>query len=265
MDTAVNNQGVYNFGPFRLDPAERLLLRDGDAVALTPKAFDLLVYLAARPGHLVEKQALMVALWPDAIVEEANLASTVSALRKALDDDGQQFIATVPTRGYRFVAPVRIESPTRPDAASATDASAVRKVQWGLIALFAVCSVLIFMAGWFIAGYVKRASPETLSVRLSIEPAEGIRGPEVLFERWAGRNRPSRTAIALSPDGRRLVFAGVRGDKYQLWVRPLDDVATPLAGTEDGAAPFFSPDGRWVGFWAKQALWKVPLSGGAPE
>jgi DNA-binding winged helix-turn-helix (wHTH) protein len=206
MDTAVNNQGVYNFGPFRLDPAERLLLRDGDAVALTPKAFDLLVYLAARPGHLVEKQALMVALWPDAIVEEANLASTVSALRKALDDDGQQFIATVPTRGYRFVAPVRIESPTRPDAASATDASAVRKLQWGLIALFAVCSVLMFMAGWFIAGYVKRASPETLSVRLSIEPAEGIRGPEVLFERWAGRNRPSRTAIALSPDGRRLVL-----------------------------------------------------------
>src|SRR5437773_4524011 len=99
---------AHEFGPFRLDPAERLLLRDGQPVALTPKAFDLLVYLVERHGHLVERQVLMAALWPDAVVEEANLAYNVSAVRKALGDgqEGEQFIQTVPTRGYRFVAPV---------------------------------------------------------------------------------------------------------------------------------------------------------------
>jgi DNA-binding winged helix-turn-helix (wHTH) protein len=104
---------VHEFGPFGLDPRERLLTRDGQPVALTPKAFDLLVYLVERPGRLVEKQALMAALWPDAVVEEANLAYTVSALRKALGDghDGEQIIQTVPTRGYRFVAPVRVVFP----------------------------------------------------------------------------------------------------------------------------------------------------------
>ncbi|HUG52043.1 MAG TPA: winged helix-turn-helix domain-containing protein, partial [Vicinamibacteria bacterium] len=67
---------VHEFGPFRLDAGERLLTREGQPVALTPKAFDLLVYLAERPGRLIEKQALIAALWPDAVVEEANLTYT---------------------------------------------------------------------------------------------------------------------------------------------------------------------------------------------
>ncbi len=96
---------IYEFGAFRLDPAERLLLRAGIVVPLTPKSFDLLVYLVERHGRLVEKQALLAALWPDAIVEEANLASNVSALRKVLDNgsSGESLIQTVPTKGYRFV------------------------------------------------------------------------------------------------------------------------------------------------------------------
>ena len=64
---------IYAFGQFRLDPTERLLLREGQVVAVTPKAFDLLVYLVEHHGRLVEKSTLMSALWPDAVVEEANL------------------------------------------------------------------------------------------------------------------------------------------------------------------------------------------------
>jgi DNA-binding winged helix-turn-helix (wHTH) protein len=99
---------AYQFGAFRLDPAERLLLRGGQPVALTPKAFDLLVYLVEHEGRLVEKSTLMSALWPDTIVEEANLAFQISALRKVLDDGGNSgtLIQTVPTKGYRFVAGV---------------------------------------------------------------------------------------------------------------------------------------------------------------
>src|SRR6476620_3121474 len=96
---------IYEFGAFRLDPAERLLVRDGRPVSLTPKAFDLLVHLVEHRGRLVEKATLMAALWPDTIVEEANLAFQISALRKVLEDggDGDSVIQTVPTRGYRFV------------------------------------------------------------------------------------------------------------------------------------------------------------------
>ena len=103
---------VYEFGAFRLNSAERLLLKAGRPVSLTPKAFDLLVYLVERPGRLVTKQELLSAIWQDTFVEETNLTYTVSALRKALGDgqDTDPLIQTVPTRGYRFVAPVTREA-----------------------------------------------------------------------------------------------------------------------------------------------------------
>ena len=99
---------VYEFGSFRLDPSERLLLRGAQAVPVTPKAFDLLLYLVEHAGRLVGKQELMDALWPSTSVEETNLTFTISVLRKALGDgqNGEQCIQTVPTRGYRFVAPL---------------------------------------------------------------------------------------------------------------------------------------------------------------
>ncbi|HEV8140771.1 MAG TPA: winged helix-turn-helix domain-containing protein [Pyrinomonadaceae bacterium] len=100
---------VFEFGPFRLDCAERVLLRDGQTVPLTLKAFDVLLVLVEKNGHLVEKDELMNRVWPGSFVEEGNLKVTVSMLRKALDDNQPEnrFIETVPRRGYRFVASVR--------------------------------------------------------------------------------------------------------------------------------------------------------------
>src|SRR5262252_10166880 len=98
---------IYEFGPYRLDAAERLLWRDGEVVPLQPKVFDLLLALVERHGRLLEKDELMRVVWPDAIVEEANLANNISILRKTLGENGQQFIETVPKRGYRFVASVK--------------------------------------------------------------------------------------------------------------------------------------------------------------
>ena len=73
------------------------------------------------------------------------------------------------------------------------------------------------------------------------------------------------SALALSRDGRKLAFAGRSHDKVQLYLRALDRFeSTPMAGTDDAADPFFSPDGQWVGFWADGKIKKVSVEGGAP-
>jgi DNA-binding winged helix-turn-helix (wHTH) protein/tetratricopeptide (TPR) repeat protein len=97
----------YDFGPFRLDFAERLLLRAGKVVALSPKPFDTLLVLVRNSGRIVEKDELLKSVWPETFVEEATLAQNIFTLRKALGgSEGEQYIQTVPKRGYRFAASV---------------------------------------------------------------------------------------------------------------------------------------------------------------
>jgi DNA-binding winged helix-turn-helix (wHTH) protein/TolB-like protein len=95
---------VCEFGPFRYDPAQRLLFRGGEVVALAPKAIDTLHVLIERRGQIVEKAELMRLVWPDCTVEEVGLARNISLLRKALGEDAETYIETVPRRGYRFTA-----------------------------------------------------------------------------------------------------------------------------------------------------------------
>jgi len=98
---------VYEFNGFRLEGSQRRLLYNGQPVALKPKILDLLIYLVEMRGQLVVKDDLMREIWPDAIVEENNITVSMSILRKTLGDRiEQQFIETVPRRGYRFVADV---------------------------------------------------------------------------------------------------------------------------------------------------------------
>ena len=96
----------YEFGRFRLITGERVLLREGELVPLTPKVFDILVTLVENGGQVVAKDDLMKRVWPNTFVEEGNLTQNISLLRKALGESpgGVQFIETVPRRGYRFVA-----------------------------------------------------------------------------------------------------------------------------------------------------------------
>jgi len=116
----------YEFGPFRLDAAERLLLREGRILPLTPKAFDVLLALVENSSHTVEKDDLMKRVWPDTCVEEVNLANNVSLLRKVLGEgsNADQYIQTVPRRGYRFVADVRVVSDASPDGETASSGPA---------------------------------------------------------------------------------------------------------------------------------------------
>jgi DNA-binding winged helix-turn-helix (wHTH) protein/TolB-like protein len=100
---------TYEFGRFSLNTAERVLLREGEPVPLTPKVFEILLVLVENGGRVVKKDDLMKRVWPSTFVEEGNLTQNISLLRKALGEgpNGVQFIETVPRRGYRFVEPTR--------------------------------------------------------------------------------------------------------------------------------------------------------------
>ena len=107
---ADSGSSVFTFGEFTVDGTKRLLLKgDGETVQLTPKVFDLLLYLVCHAGETVSKDSLMSEIWPDTIVEEGNLSQNISILRKVLGEQPAEhrYIATVPGTGYKFVADVR--------------------------------------------------------------------------------------------------------------------------------------------------------------
>ena len=99
---------LYEFGTFRLDSQKRMLMNGARVVSLTPKAVETLIVLVENHGHVVSKDDLMKALWPDSFVEESNLSQNIFLLRKALGDSKEKrYILTVPGRGYQFAETVR--------------------------------------------------------------------------------------------------------------------------------------------------------------
>lgn len=158
---------TYRFGRHTLEARERRLLADGVAVPLKPRAFDTLLYLVERAGHLVTKEELLARLWPDSVVEESTLAKNVWLIRRALaEDDGEaRFIETVPRIGYRFLAPVeRIDPhPEQHPAPRPELLSAPRRRPWpGSIAWMAaiaaiVAAILLGLAFWIAISHRSRA------------------------------------------------------------------------------------------------------------
>src|SRR5215475_2595149 len=126
----------YHFGPFTLHPRRRTLLRDGLAIPVTPKAFDLLLFFAQNPNRVISKDELLKALWADSFVEEGNLTQNVFLLRKALGQKSEDsgLIVTIPRKGYQFTGDVVLGPPsaTRP-AERATGQSAGAAVSPGLV------------------------------------------------------------------------------------------------------------------------------------
>jgi TolB-like protein/DNA-binding winged helix-turn-helix (wHTH) protein/Tfp pilus assembly protein PilF len=143
----------YTFGPFRFDPEERLLLRDGKPVPLAPKVMETLLLLVQNAGHLVDKDDLMKRVWPDAFVEEGNLNKNIFLLRKVLGqwDGGLEYIETVSKRGYRFAASVNqgteaaTSSPPQ-TAAGANEAITGARMRWLHTAMIGIALLLALAA-----------------------------------------------------------------------------------------------------------------------
>lgn len=273
----------YEFGPFRLIPAERLLLRGDEPIALMPKAFDTLVALVHRAGRLADKEELLHEVWPDAFVEEANLTQNVFALRRALGtaDDGKPYIETVPKRGYRFVARVEV---------IAGDVAAPDAAAPGL----APTPALPIPAAEVPVGTLTTApSPEMRPAR-RIERALAIAAVAaalvltvMLFREWR-KPRPASAEmtmtrlttigrvvnVAISPDGKYVAYAVRENANQSLWVRQaatqsVVQIVPPAPGGYVGLT--FTPDGNHIfynlssGGTARRTLYEVPTLGGTPR
>src|ERR1700690_3702611 len=109
-------KSLFHFGPFTLDPNKRVLFRGGKPVALTPKAFDVLLYLAQNPNRVISKEELLKVVWAGSFVEEGNLTQNVFLLRKVLAEETGDtgLIVTVPRVGYQFTAEVATAIETSP-------------------------------------------------------------------------------------------------------------------------------------------------------
>src|SRR5688500_8950662 len=242
----IDRPAIYEFGGYRLDPRARMLSLQDRPIALAPKSFDLLLLLVERRGRVVERDELIRELWPDTVVEEANVTFQVSTLRKALGDDGSKWIETVPKHGYRFSAPVREMRPQENEEAASR--SPARRA-WPLIgATLALAVAFAALAVWRRPAAMEPpgAPPRPIAVPLTTYP-----GLEV--------------DPTLSPDGSQVAFAweGERDENVDIYLK-LVGPGAPHRLTTDPApdfSPAWSPDGRQIAFLRRLPVGEIDRCG----
>jgi Tol biopolymer transport system component/DNA-binding winged helix-turn-helix (wHTH) protein len=287
MKAAVQEQitPFYGFGPFLVDTGKCALLRNGEVIPLSMKAFEILLLLIQYRGQVVEKDEILKRVWPNTVVEENNLARNISTLRKALDEhpNEHQYILTVPGRGYRFVASVReleqasetLDAPVavRSNVRVTGDLPAVNSPQEE--------AILETPADDELASTFKRR-PQSLVLILAILVA-GI----TALALWIFLTRPSSQAgqtparklwqltfdsglesePTWSPDGRLIAYSADRDGNFDIWVQPAGE-GNPVRVTNSPAhdwQPDWAPEGNRLVFRSERdggGLYVVPVLGG---
>jgi len=272
---------VYEFGSYRLDSSERFLYREKQPVPLPPKVIDTLLVLVENSGRVVEKAVLMETVWPDVVVEENNLTQNVSLLRKTLGDsaDNRQFIETIPRRGYRFMAPVKIVQRTR-----FRDRRVLLFTGLGVSAAL-ICGA-IFVAGrpsTLPAPILRQLTTNSAELPLSA----GAISPDGKYLAYAdpaglhlkllktGETHvlPSpadltTTTVTWFPDSATLLVSGLakQDTRSGIWkFSLLNEEPRKLWG--DGAQAIVSPDGSQIGFLTADSrqLWSMGANGQDPH
>jgi len=273
---------LYEFDSFVLDAGNRILLKDGVNVRLNPKALETLLVLVQNPVQVVEKDRFLKEVWPDSFVEEGSLSQNIHELRKALGDDSSEprYIETIPKRGYRFVAQVKVSAADagRIDLAGAQDETTVIErhtfarvisQEFGETELPArpVSAVdqgraLALPA----AGESPKRQTKLVAAVVAALLVAGALGLFVYLNRARGTPAPgSRARSTLvrltnnkamdgepvwSPDGSKIAFWSNRDGKNDIYVMDADgsNVKRLTNNLSDDVGPRWSPDGRKILF-----------------
>jgi len=254
-------QPNLTFGPYAFDPGNRVLRRAGVELPLPPRVLGVLEVLLSRRGATVTRQELMSSVWKDAFVTDTSLAEAVSALRQVLGDDPQSptYVQTLHRRGYRFVAPVveasldGVGSAVRTAPPQTGDPGSAPSIGGHLLpwTAAAICAVVAAAAIWQAAS--GRPAEEPAVSRFVIPLAPG------------SRLDPRAPALAMSSDGNTIAWSACDASGCRLFTRRIDRLEPEaVPGSDQASFPFFSPDGRSLGFFADGKLKRVSLGGAAP-
>ena len=254
----------YRWDDFLLDVDAFRLTRGGVPLALEPKAIDLLVLMVRRPNHLFSKQEIFATVWPDTAVTDHALTRIVAQLRRALGDEAREarYIATVPTRGYRWIRPLADTSQTAA-APAGSDANVAalppappsKRIAPGLTAFLAIAAAVLFAVFWTQRGVPTSATGASPAAKDVSWPVQVTTHAGLDFQ------------PALSPDGDSVAYVSDVTGRLEIYVRPLSGPAGELALTSDGnqnIQPAWSPDGRTIAYhsYARGGIWVIPARGG---
>lgn len=240
-----------------MDPAAFRVTKAGRPVPLEPKAFEVLRFLLENPGRLIGKSELLDRVWPDTAVTESAMTRVIADLRRALGDTAREarYIETVPTRGYRFIAELRLTgAPSPPGRDEGPPPSRRRLLAWlaggGLVVVLALIALLAFRA----ARPRPAAAPQAVPARLT-QVTESL-GLDMF--------------PTFSPDGAQIAYCSDRDGTFEIYVRQLAPGGREIRITFDGRdnyQPAWSPDGRQIAYASRAVpgIWLVPALGGEPR
>ncbi len=287
---------LYEFGPFSLDAAERLLTCDGKAISLAPKLLETLIVLVENSGRVLEKEELLKTLWPDSYVEESNLTTYVSQLRKALGEnvEGQSYIETVPRRGYRFIAEVK-KIPADPDSFVIHERTNTRILIEEEITDEEPQTEPLERPSHHIAQAAPQTPQDTTTKKRSVTTLIAVaclawvglsaylwnnrkaepRKTATAFQRMSITKLTANGKIplaAISPDGKYVAYVLQESPNQSLWLRQTSTTSNVQVVAPTAVrflSPTYSPDGTFIYYVTYQAnigsLYQVPALGGTPR